>query len=72
VIPEIAARIAKATHGEIIIAHIKRQSGAGVVTGIRELQRSGASFRRLDQLGPTDVDYAVAAGPAAVASAAKL
>jgi len=71
----VAARIANATNGEIIIAHInqpERQSGAGVATGIRELQRRGASFRRLDHLGPADVDYAVAAGPAAVASTAKL
>jgi peptidoglycan/xylan/chitin deacetylase (PgdA/CDA1 family) len=71
----VATRIAKATNGEIIIAHInqpERQSGPGVVMGIRELQRRGASFRRLDQLGPTDVDYAGTTGPAAVASAEKL
>jgi peptidoglycan/xylan/chitin deacetylase (PgdA/CDA1 family) len=71
----VATRIANATNGDIIVAHInrpERQSGAGVVAGIRELRGRGASFRRLDQLGPTDVDYAVAAGPAAVGSATKL
>jgi peptidoglycan/xylan/chitin deacetylase (PgdA/CDA1 family) len=57
----VAARIAKATNGEVIVAHINqpyRPSGQGVVAGVRELQRRGASFRRLDQLGTADVDYA--------------
>lgn len=48
----VADRIAKATNGEIIIAHINqphRPSGAGVVAGIRELQRRGASFMRLER-----------------------
>jgi len=56
-----AARIAKATNGEVIVAHINqpyRPSGPGVVAGVRELQRRGASFRRLDQLATADVDYA--------------
>jgi peptidoglycan/xylan/chitin deacetylase (PgdA/CDA1 family) len=56
----VAARIANATNGEIIVAHINqpgRPSGPGVVAGVRDLQRRGASFRRLDQLGVTDVDY---------------
>jgi peptidoglycan/xylan/chitin deacetylase (PgdA/CDA1 family) len=56
----VAARIAKATSGEVIVAHINqpyRPSGLGVIAGVRELQRHGASFRRLDQLGTADVDY---------------
>jgi peptidoglycan/xylan/chitin deacetylase (PgdA/CDA1 family) len=56
----VAARIAKAISGDIIVAHINqpyRASGPGVVAGVRELQRRGASFRRLDQLAATDVDY---------------
>jgi peptidoglycan/xylan/chitin deacetylase (PgdA/CDA1 family) len=62
----VAARIAKATNGEIIVAHINRpewQGGAGVMAGIRELQGRGATFRRLDQFAPTEVDYAGATGP---------
>ncbi len=57
----VAARIAKATSGEVIVAHINqphRPSGPGVVAGVRELQRRGASFRRLDQIGTAQVDYA--------------
>jgi peptidoglycan/xylan/chitin deacetylase (PgdA/CDA1 family) len=49
----VASRIANATNGEVIVAHINqpdRPSGLGVVAGIRELQRRGASFLRLDQL----------------------
>lgn len=48
----VAARIARATDGDVIVAHInqpKRASGEGVVAGVRELQRRGASFVRLDQ-----------------------
>lgn len=49
----VAERIAGASNGEIIVAHINqphRPSGAGVVAGIVELRRRGASFLRLDQL----------------------
>ena len=49
----VADRIVNATNGEVIVAHINqpdRPSGAGVVAGVRELQRRGASFVRLDQL----------------------
>ena len=54
----VAARIARATSGEVIVAHINqpyRPSGLGVVAGIMALQRRGASFVRLDRLGATDV-----------------
>jgi peptidoglycan/xylan/chitin deacetylase (PgdA/CDA1 family) len=54
----VATRIAKATNGEVIVAHINqpyRPSGLGVVAGISELQRRGASFLRLDQLGAADL-----------------
>jgi len=57
----VAARIGKATSGEVIIAHInqpRRPSGWGLIAGVRELQRRGASFRRLDQLAPTNFAYA--------------
>lgn len=56
----VADRIVNATHGEVIVAHINqpdRPSGQGVVTGIRELQRRGVSFLRLDQLATTDFAY---------------
>ena len=49
----VSERIIKATNGEVIVAHINqpsRTSGPGVVAGVRELQRRGASFLRLDQL----------------------
>lgn len=49
----VAERIAKATDGEVIVAHVNqphRPSGPGVVAGVRALQRRGASFVRLDQL----------------------
>jgi peptidoglycan/xylan/chitin deacetylase (PgdA/CDA1 family) len=52
----VARRIANATNGDVIVAHINqplRPSGPGVVAGIRELQRRGASFLRLDQPGAT-------------------
>ena len=52
----VAGRIAKASNGDVIVAHINqpnRPSGLGVVAGIRELQQRGASFLRLDQLGAT-------------------
>ncbi|HEV2186875.1 MAG TPA: polysaccharide deacetylase family protein [Stellaceae bacterium] len=54
----VADRIAGATSGEIIVAHInqpERPSGAGVVAGMRELQRRGASFLRLDQLAAANL-----------------
>jgi peptidoglycan/xylan/chitin deacetylase (PgdA/CDA1 family) len=57
----VAGRIAKATNGEVIVAHINqpyRPSGPGVVAGVRELQRRGASFLRLDQLATADLAYA--------------
>jgi peptidoglycan/xylan/chitin deacetylase (PgdA/CDA1 family) len=56
----VADRIVNATNGEIIVAHInqpERPSGQGVVAGIRELQRRGVSFLRLDQLATTDLAY---------------
>jgi peptidoglycan/xylan/chitin deacetylase (PgdA/CDA1 family) len=52
----VAGRIANAANGDVIVAHINqplRPSGPGVVAGIQELQRRGASFLRLDQLGAT-------------------
>ena len=57
----VAERIAKATNGEVIVAHINqpyRSSGAGVVAGVSELQRRGASFLRLDQLAATEHAHA--------------
>jgi peptidoglycan/xylan/chitin deacetylase (PgdA/CDA1 family) len=45
----VAARIGRATDGDVIVAHINqphRPSGEGVVAGIRSLQRRGAVFRR--------------------------
>lgn len=57
----VARRIAKATNGEVIVAHINqpyRPSGEGVVAGVRELQGRCASFLRLDQLSPADLGYA--------------
>lgn len=57
----VAARIARATNGEIIVAHVNqpyRPSGPGVVAGVRELKRRGVSFRRLDQLTAADIAYA--------------
>jgi peptidoglycan/xylan/chitin deacetylase (PgdA/CDA1 family) len=56
----VAGRIAKATNGDVIVAHINqphRLSGPGVVAGVRELQRRGASFVRLDQLGVADLAH---------------
>jgi peptidoglycan/xylan/chitin deacetylase (PgdA/CDA1 family) len=54
----VAERIARATNGEVIVAHINqphRSSGAGVVAGVRELQRHGARFLRLDQLAAAEL-----------------
>ena len=56
----VAARIAKATNGEVIVAHINqphRSSGAGVVAGVSELQRRGARFLRLDPLAATELAH---------------
>jgi peptidoglycan/xylan/chitin deacetylase (PgdA/CDA1 family) len=54
----VAGRIAAATNGEVILAHVNqpyRQSGLGVIAGIRELQRRGAGFFRFDQLAAADL-----------------
>ena len=54
----VADRIAGATNGDVIVAHInqpERPSGPGVVAGVRELQRRGASFLRLDQLAAANL-----------------
>jgi peptidoglycan/xylan/chitin deacetylase (PgdA/CDA1 family) len=61
----VAARVAKATNGEIIIAHINqpnRPSGRGVVAGVRNLLHRGASFQRLGQCATTKIDYVATAG----------
>jgi peptidoglycan/xylan/chitin deacetylase (PgdA/CDA1 family) len=52
----VAARMAAAKNGDVIVAHINqplRPSGAGVVEGLRMLQRQGTSFVRLDQATTT-------------------
>ena len=57
----VAERIARATNGDVIVAHINqphRSSGAGVVAGVKELQRRSASFVRLDQLAATELAHA--------------
>ncbi len=54
----VARRIAAATSGDIIVAHInqpKRPSGDGVVAGINALQRRGATFVRFDKFVPGDL-----------------
>lgn len=54
----VAHRIAAATTGDVIVAHINqptRPSGAGVVAGIQELQRRSANFVRFDQLAATQL-----------------
>src|SRR5215469_2555262 len=54
----VAHRIAGATSGDVIVAHINqptRPSGAGVVAGIQYLQRRAANFLRLDQLATTQL-----------------
>lgn len=51
----VAARIAAAATGDVIVAHINqphRPSGSGVVAGVLELQRRGARFVRLDHVDP--------------------
>jgi peptidoglycan/xylan/chitin deacetylase (PgdA/CDA1 family) len=52
----VATRIARATNGDVIVAHINqptRPSGAGVVAGIMDLKSRGAVFRHLEQPSPT-------------------
>lgn len=52
----VAARMAAAKSGDVIVAHINqplRPSGAGVVEGLRMLQRQDATFVRLDQAKTT-------------------
>lgn len=54
----VAQRIGAASNGDIVVAHINqptRPSGDGVVAGIKELQRRGATFVRFDKLLPNDV-----------------
>jgi peptidoglycan/xylan/chitin deacetylase (PgdA/CDA1 family) len=54
----VARRIASATSGDVVVAHINqptRPSSAGVVAGIQELQRRGANFLRLDQIAATQL-----------------
>ncbi len=51
----VAERMAGATHGDVVIAHINqpnRPSGQGVVDGLAALQRRGVTFLRLDEVGP--------------------
>ncbi|MFO1025616.1 MAG: polysaccharide deacetylase family protein [Acetobacteraceae bacterium] len=55
----VAARVAAAVSGDIIIGHINqphRQSGAGLAAGIAELHRAGAAFVTLDALPVTKLD----------------
>jgi peptidoglycan/xylan/chitin deacetylase (PgdA/CDA1 family) len=56
----VAARIAAAVSGAVIVAHInqpRRSSGLGVAAGVEALRRRGARFLRLDELSPSDVVY---------------
>jgi peptidoglycan/xylan/chitin deacetylase (PgdA/CDA1 family) len=56
----VAARIGGARNGDVVVAHINqplRPSGLGVVAGVRELQRRGASFVRLDRVAVAGVVY---------------
>ena len=49
----VAARMANASSGDVIVAHLNqpsRPSGQGVVEGLRALQRQSATFARLDQV----------------------
>jgi peptidoglycan/xylan/chitin deacetylase (PgdA/CDA1 family) len=57
----VAARMAAARSGDVIVAHLNqplRPSGQGVADGLRELQRQGASFVRLDQVATTPPTFA--------------
>ena len=54
----VAARIAGAGNGDVIVAHINqphRPSGQGVADGVRSLQARGAVFLRLDRLDAADL-----------------
>ncbi|MES2713066.1 MAG: polysaccharide deacetylase family protein [Pseudomonadota bacterium] len=54
----VAQRIAVASSGSIILAHInhpERGSGAGFAAGILALKARGATFIRLDRIGPESV-----------------
>ena len=56
----VAARIAAARAGDVMISHINqphRASGAGVAKGVLALRRKGVRFVRLDALKPADVIY---------------
>ena len=53
----VAARLQAAKSGDVIVAHINqplRPSGAGVVEGLRVLQRQGTRFVRLDEAETTE------------------
>ncbi len=57
----VAARMAAARSGDVIVAHINqpsRPSGLGVVEGLRALQGQGATFVRLDQVATTMAGFA--------------
>jgi peptidoglycan/xylan/chitin deacetylase (PgdA/CDA1 family) len=57
----VAARMANARSGDVIVAHLNqplRPSGQGVADGLRELQRLGANFVRLDQVATTPPTFA--------------
>ncbi|WP_211875040.1 polysaccharide deacetylase family protein [Plastoroseomonas arctica] len=57
----VARRIAAAPTGSVLLAHInhpERPCGAGVAAGILALRARGATFVRLDQLGPEAVEAA--------------
>ena len=54
---DVAARMATAQDGEVIIGHINqphRPSGEGIAQGIINLRRAGFSFVHLDELDPTE------------------
>lgn len=54
----VAARIARATPGSVIIGHINQPahaSGAGIVEGIRALRRQGMAFVHLDAVSTLPV-----------------
>jgi peptidoglycan/xylan/chitin deacetylase (PgdA/CDA1 family) len=54
----VAARIAAARDGDVIVAHINqpgRSSGLGVARGVAALGRAGVRFVRLDELSASDV-----------------
>jgi len=57
----VAARMLNARSGDVIVAHLNqplRPSGQGVADGLRELQRQGANFVRLDQVATTPPAFA--------------